>query len=94
MRNDQLGANSGPGTGLAPSQYPHPNEAGYPGTGVQDPHNKPSKIGGKVQTAIGTMVGSDTLRAKGMEKERFVCFAFCLNPSRLNSPFPHTQRSP
>lgn len=42
--------------------------------GVPDPYAKPSKLGGKVQTAIGTVVGSDSLRAKGMEKERFVYF--------------------
>lgn len=77
MKYDQPGANNGPGSAFTPSQHPYPNQAEYAGTGVQDPHAKPSRFGGKVQTAIGTMVGSDSLRAKGMEKERFVCFG-CL----------------
>lgn len=34
------------------------------------------------------MVGSDSLRAKGIEKERFVCFA-CLILPRLSELFPH-----
>ena len=92
MRYDQPGANNGPGSGLAPSQYPpHPNEAGYPGTGVQDPNTKPSKLGGKVQTAIGTMVGSDSLRAKGMEKERSVCSISCLISHGLSGSFPYAR---
>lgn len=39
---------------------------------MADHRAKPSKFGGKVETAIGTMVGSDSLRAKGIEKERSV----------------------
>jgi hypothetical protein len=37
------------------------------------------------------MVGSDTLRAKGMEKERFVCFLPYLTSPRLSDSFPHTR---
>ena len=91
MGVNQPGANGGPGSGLAPSQYPHPNQAEYPGTGVSDPHTKPSNLGGKVQTAIGTMVGSDSLRAKGIEKERYDCFVSCLVSSGLSSSFSHTR---
>jgi len=91
MRYDQPGANNGPGSGLAPSQHPHPSHAVHPGTGVPDPNTKPSKLGGKVQTAIGTMVGSDSLRAKGMEKERSVCSVSCLISPGLNNPFPHAR---
>ena len=36
------------------------------------------------------MVGSDSLRAKGIEKERFACFASCLILLKLSSLFPHT----
>lgn len=70
MRYDQPGVNNGPGPGPTLARYP--NEGEYAGTGTLDPHAKPSKLGGKVQTAIGTVVGSESLRAKGMEKERFV----------------------
>ena len=41
---------------------------GYPNS-----QSKPSRFSGKVESAIGTIVGSDSLRAKGMQKERFVC---------------------
>ena len=92
MRYDQPGTNDGPGSGLAPSQYPYPNEAQHPGTGAPDPNIKPSKFGGKVQTAIGTMVGSDSLRAKGIEKERSVCSVSCLITPGLSSSFPHARR--
>lgn len=74
MRYDQPGANDGPGSGYPPSQHPYPNQANYTGMDGRDPHTKPSKFGGKVQSAIGTMVGSDTLRAKGMEKEQSVYY--------------------
>ena len=36
------------------------------------------------------MVGSDSLRAKGIEKERFVRFGSRLISPRLDTPFPHT----
>jgi hypothetical protein len=62
-RYDQPGTNTGPGPGYNASQQPYPHP---------DSHSKPSRFGGKVETAIGTVVGSDTLRAKGMEKERCV----------------------
>lgn len=91
MRYDQPGTNNGPGPGFTPSQHPYPNEANYTGMDTSD-HSKHSRFGGKVQTAIGTMVGSDTLRAKGMEKERFVCFISRLISPRLSSLFPHTRR--
>lgn len=70
--NSGPGLNNGPGPGNPPSQHPYPNEANYPGTGMADHRAKPSKFGGKVETAIGTMVGSESLRAKGIEKERSV----------------------
>jgi len=89
MRYDQPGANNGPGSGLAVSQYPHPNEAGHPGTGVPETNTKPSKFGGKVETAIGTMIGSDSLRAKGIEKERSVCSVSYLISPGLKDSFPH-----
>jgi len=91
MRYDQPGANNGPGPGYTPSQHPYPNEANHPGTGIPDSHAKPSKFGGKIQTAIGTMVGSESLRAKGMEKERFVFFA-SLDLARTQQYITHTNR--
>lgn len=63
-----------PGSGNAASQHPYPNQADYPGTGVADNRAKPSRFGGKVESAIGKMVGSESLRAKGIEKERWVFY--------------------
>jgi hypothetical protein len=63
-RYDQPGTNNGPGPGYNSSQQPYPHP---------DSHSKPSRLGGKVESAIGTVIGSDTLRAKGMEKEQYVC---------------------
>ena len=79
MGYNQPGANSGPGSGCNSSaQQPYPNEVDYAGGGCPDPHSKPSKLGGKVESAIGSMIGSDSLRAKGMQKERSVGFVPCL----------------
>ena len=93
MGYDQSGANSGPESGYNPSQQPHLNEVDYAEGGYRDPHSKPSKLGGKVESAIGTIVGSDSLRAKGMQKERFVCFAPCrMSPGlRLFFPRAHSE---
>jgi hypothetical protein len=71
MNHNPPGANSGPGSVYNSSQ---PNELDYAGGGNPDPRSKPSKLGGKVESAIGTMIGSDSLRAKGIQKERFVIF--------------------
>jgi len=73
MSHDQPGAHQGPGSGYPPSHHPYPNEPNNTRTGNLDHHTKPSKFSGKVETAVGSVIGSDTLRAKGMEKERFVC---------------------
>jgi len=71
MGYDQPGANNDLGVGSnPPQQRPYSNEANYTGADSLSHHSKPSRFGGKVETAIGTMVGSDSLRAKGMEKER------------------------
>ena len=81
---DQRGANNGPGPGYNSSQQSYPSESAYSGPGYSNSHSKPSRLGGKVESAVGTIVGSDTLRAKGMQKERFVCFASRLVSLRLS----------
>ena len=78
MKYDQPGGNNGPGPGYSPSsQQPYPNEGNYGGSGHPETHSKPSKIGGKIETAVGTLIGSHDLRAKGIQKERFVTSLFC-----------------
>lgn len=80
---NQPGANNGPGSMYNSSQQPHPNEVNHAGGGYPDPRSKHSKLGGKVESAIGTMIGSDTLRAKGMEKERLVSLVYCNAPGLM-----------
>ncbi|KAF9787902.1 hypothetical protein BJ322DRAFT_1045913 [Thelephora terrestris] len=67
MGHDQPGGNGGLRSGNNPTQQPYPNEVGDTSSGHP---SKSSKFGGKVETAVGNMIGSDSLRAKGIQKER------------------------
>jgi hypothetical protein len=60
----------------------HPGVRGIPPTGALDHHGAGAaqsgsgsggaggRLGGKIETAIGTLVGSDALKARGLQQER------------------------